>query len=198
MFFTERAKLQELMQTTRPPVAYQNRDYVVDEGGLLSMRMISCKLSLRGEIRGQDSEALSPTDLPVEQPTKFELVISTKTAKALGLISQSVLLRADSMIEGSGLCSFRRRLAWREYSDCRLRLDGVSYDLWPLPYNPRQGTQLGIMAQVSTEAFRKNALELLSKQLEGKKAEIAPEDTDIVPSSKASIFRFVGRPDGES
>ena len=41
MFFTERAKLQELMQTTRLPMAYQNRDYVVDEGGLLSMRLIS-------------------------------------------------------------------------------------------------------------------------------------------------------------
>lgn len=54
------------------------------------------------------------------------------------------------------------------------------------------------MAQVSIEALRKNALELLSKQLESKKLEIALEDTDIVPSSKASIFRFVGRPDGES
>ena len=54
------------------------------------------------------------------------------------------------------------------------------------------------MAQVNTEAFRKNALELLCRQLEGKKPEIALEDTDIVPSSKASIFRFVGRPDGES
>ena len=100
MYFAERAKLQELMQTTRLPVAYALRDHVV-AGGLLSYGA-----DLPGNYRNAANyvdkilKGAKPADLPVAQPTKFELVINMKTAKKLGLtIPQSLLLRADELIQ---------------------------------------------------------------------------------------------------
>jgi putative tryptophan/tyrosine transport system substrate-binding protein len=100
MYWAERVKLQELLQTTRLPVAYALRDHVV-AGGLLSYG-VDLKAIYRNAAKYVDKilKGAKPADLPVEQAPKFELVINLKTAKALGLtIPQAVLLRADEVIQ---------------------------------------------------------------------------------------------------
>ncbi len=100
LYFAERTTLQELMQATRLPVAYALRDNVV-AGGLLSYGY-DITATHRNAAKYVDKilKGAKPADLPVEQATKFELVINLKTAKALGLtIPQSLLLRADEVIQ---------------------------------------------------------------------------------------------------
>lgn len=100
MYFAERAKLQELMQATRLPVAYGLRDHVV-VGGLLSYASdLESNYRYAAKFVDKILKGAKPADLPVEQPTKFNLVINLKTAKALGItIPQLVQLRADEVIE---------------------------------------------------------------------------------------------------
>jgi putative ABC transport system substrate-binding protein len=99
MYLNERTKLQEPMQTSRLPVAYGFRDHVI-AGGLLSYAADPV-VDFRYAAKYVDKilKGAKPGDLPVEQPTKFELVVNLKTAKTLGLtIPQSLLLRADEVI----------------------------------------------------------------------------------------------------
>jgi len=90
----------ELAAKHRLPGVYSWRE-AVDAGGLLSYGPDFRDLSRRAATYvDKILKGAKPGDLPIEQPTKYDLVINLKTAKALGLtIPQTLLLRADQVIE---------------------------------------------------------------------------------------------------
>jgi putative tryptophan/tyrosine transport system substrate-binding protein len=93
-------RIVELANEWRLPAIYQ-AGYIVDMGGWLSYGPDFHQLFRQAAVYvDRILKGANPADLPVEQPTKFELAINLKTAKALGLtIPDSILARADKVIE---------------------------------------------------------------------------------------------------
>jgi putative ABC transport system substrate-binding protein len=100
IFVVQRKRVVDLAAQHRLPGLYPYRG-VVDSGGLMAYDSYTPDLLARtATYVDKIFKGAKPADLPVEQPTKFELVINLKTAKALGLtIPPSLLLRADEVIQ---------------------------------------------------------------------------------------------------
>ena len=99
-FASLRSRIVELAAKNRLPAMYEHRDYVA-AGGPMAYGPNLFELFRRAATYvDKILKGAKPADLPIEQPTKFELVINLKTAKALGLtFTQSLLLQADQVIE---------------------------------------------------------------------------------------------------
>ena len=100
MFITHRRRIVDLVAKTRVPAVYGEREFV-EVGGLMFYG--ASLADMYRDAAGYAVKILKgakPADLPIEQPTKLELVINLKTARALRVtIPQSVLLRADHVIQ---------------------------------------------------------------------------------------------------
>jgi putative ABC transport system substrate-binding protein len=100
IFFVESERVVQLAAQHRMPALYPIR-VMVEDGGLMAYDSYTSDLHARtATYVDRILKGAHPSDLPVEQPTKFELVINLKTAKALSItIPPSLLVRADEMIE---------------------------------------------------------------------------------------------------
>jgi len=99
-FLAHRARLAELAVKDRLPAMYSFRESV-EAGGLMAYAVNMAEFVGRAAVYvDKILKGAKPADLPIEQPTKFELIINLKAAKALGItVPQSLLLRADEVIE---------------------------------------------------------------------------------------------------
>jgi putative ABC transport system substrate-binding protein len=96
----QRSHILALATKTRLVTIYESRDWV-EAGGLMSYGAVFAEIQRHlAECVDKILRGAKPAEVPVQQPTQFELVINLKTAKALGLtIPQSLLLRADEVIQ---------------------------------------------------------------------------------------------------
>jgi len=100
VFYRDRQRLTEFAVRNKVATVFGFREWV-DAGGLLSYGVDFPSMFRRAaEFVDMIAKGAKPGDLPVEQPTKFELVLNLKTAKAMGItISPPILVRADEVIE---------------------------------------------------------------------------------------------------
>ena len=100
MFNNEAARLTTLAMKHRLPTMGGNNT-IPDSGGLMGYGANRLDQVRRAAVLvDKILKGAKPADLPVEQPTKFELIVNMKTAKALGIkIPQTILVRADKVIE---------------------------------------------------------------------------------------------------
>ena len=99
-YYTQMQRMATLAAQARVPVIGPLREFAV-EGGLMSYGTnIADVVRQAGVMAGKVLKGAKPAELPVEQPTKFELVVNLKTAKALGIeLSPKLLAIADEVIE---------------------------------------------------------------------------------------------------